>query len=488
MLPGGPAAGQPASRPVYSVRALGFPFHMQLSRRGLVTLGILIGSFLAAVESTIVATAMPTVVAQFGGLAHYSWVFAGYMLTSTVTMPIWGKLSDLYGRRPFYLAAIGVFLLGSALSGASQSMSQLIAFRAIQGIGAGGLLPLGMILLGEMYTMAERGRTQAWFSAVWGISSIVGPLVGGYITEAINWRWVFYFNIPFGLAAGAIVGSALVESPRHDSPSIDYAGALLLMVSVAMLMLGLGQAGANDALFSRGQVAALFAAATVGAIGLVAWERRAREPIIPLDLFADRLVRTTTLSGFLTGVAMFGALSYVPLFVQAALGGTATEAGGVLSPLLLGWVSMSVVTGRILPRTGHRPLVLVGLSLVTAGFVGLASSSHDTAKGWLYVQLGTMGMGMGLTMLSLLLALQASVPRNRLGIATSFAQFSRSIGGAVGVSVMGAIVAASLPAGGESQPALMEAALRRAFVTGAVIVGLALLTAFRIPASSDSAQ
>jgi EmrB/QacA subfamily drug resistance transporter len=461
---------------------------MRLSRRGVVTLGILIGSFLAAIESTIVATAMPTVVAQFGGLAHYSWVFAGYMLTSTVTMPIWGKLSDLYGRRPFYLLAVAVFLLGSALSGASQSMAQLIVFRAVQGIGAGGLLPLGMILLGEMYTTAERGRRQALFSAVWGFASIVGPLVGGYITEAISWRWVFYLNLPFGLAAGAIVGSALVEPERHDEPWIDYLGAALLMTSVALLMLALGQTGTHDAVLSSAQVGALFALALAGGVALIYWERRAPEPIIPLDLFKDALVRTTTLSGFLTGVAMFGALSYVPLFVQSALGGTATQAGGMLTPLLLGWVSMSVVTGRLLPRTGHRPLVLTGLTLVTLGFVGLARAGHATARLTLYAELGVMGMGMGLTMLSLLLALQAAVPRHRLGIATSFAQFSRSIGGAVGVSLMGAIVAAGLPPGGESQPHLMEAALRRAFVTGAVIVAIALLTAFRIPAESSASQ
>jgi EmrB/QacA subfamily drug resistance transporter len=454
---------------------------MHLSRRGLVTLGILVGTFLAAIESTIVATAMPTVVAHFGGLAHYSWVFAGYMLSSTVTMPIWGKLSDLYGRRPFYLASVGLFLLGSALSGASQSMTQLILFRAIQGIGAGGLLPLGMTLLGEMYTTAERGRMQGLFSAVWGLSSIVGPLVGGYVTEAISWRWVFYLNLPFGLAAGAIVGSALVEPERHAAPRIDYTGAALLMVSVGTLMLALGQSGLKDAAMPAGRLGLLFGLALVAGSALLAWERRVAEPIVPLGLFRDRLVRTTTMSGFLTGVAMFGAISYVPLFVQAALGGTATQAGRTLTPLLLGWVSMSVVTGRLLPRTGHRPLVLTGLSLVTLGFFGLASAGHDTARVVLYLTLGVMGMGMGLTMLSLLLALQAAVPRTSLGAATSFAQFSRSIGGAVGVSLLGAVVAGTLPPGGEGQPLAMEAALQRAFATAAAIAVVALLTAFRIP-------
>jgi MFS family permease len=265
---------------------------------------------------------------------------------------------------------------------------------------------------------------------------------------------------------------------------VDYGGAALLMLSVGLLMVALGQSGASDALLTGRQVLLLLVVSAAGGIALVHWERRVPEPIIPLDLFADRLVRTTTVSGFLTGVAMFGTISFVPLFVQSALQGSATDAGRVLSPLLLGWVSMSVVTGRLLPRTGHRPLVRTGLSLVVVGFVGLTTVTHATSWLTLYLCLGIMGMGMGLAMLSLLLALQASVPRSRLGIATSFAQFSRSIGGAVGVSLLGAIVGASLPPGGESDPGLMETALRRAFAAGAVVAVAAWITAFRIPTTS----
>jgi EmrB/QacA subfamily drug resistance transporter len=454
---------------------------MRLSRRGLVTLGILTGTFLAAIEATIVATAMPTVVAQFGGLAHYSWVFSGYMLTSTVTMPLWGNLSDLYGRRPFYLASVGLFLAGSALSGASQSMAQLIAFRAVQGVGAGGLLPLGMTLLGDMYTLEERARTQALFSGVWGLASILGPLVGGYVTEALSWRWVFYLNLPFGAVAALLVGSALVDRHRSDRPQIDYAGALLLMLSVGALMLALGQTGAPDAVLTGSQIAGLGLVAAAGTLAFLVNERRVAQPLIPANLFSDRLVRATTLSGFWTGVAMFGTLSFVPLFAQSAMGGTATEAGRALSPLLLGWVGMSIVTGRLIPRLGPRPLILTGLSLLMAGFVSLATVHQGTTWTVLYATLGVMGMGMGLTMLSLLLALQNSVPRAHLGIATSVAQFSRSIGGAIGVSVMGAIVAASLPVGGEAVPASMASALHRAFLSGALFALFALATAFRIP-------
>ena len=199
-----------------------------MSSRRLVTLGVLGGAFLAAIEATIVSTVMPTVVDHLGGLSHYAWVFSAYILTSTVTMPLWGRLSDLYGRRTFYLASVGVFLLGSALSGASQSMGQLIAFRAIQGIGAGGLLPLGMTIIGELYTLKERARVQAWFSGVWGLASIVGPLVGGFIADRMSWRWVFYLNLPFGAVAAALVGMSLVDRRSPEPPRIDYRGAAVL--------------------------------------------------------------------------------------------------------------------------------------------------------------------------------------------------------------------------------------------------------------------
>lgn len=459
---------------------------MALSRRGVVTLGVLGGSFLAAIEATIVATAMPTVVTQLGGLAHFSWVFSGYLLTSTVSMPIWGKLSDLHGRRNYYLAAIGLFLLGSAMSGASQSMTQLIVFRAIQGLGAGGLLPLGMTILGEQYTLAERARMQALFSGVWGLASIIGPLVGGYITDAISWRWVFYLNIPFGLVAAGLVGAALVDPPRAQVPRVDYRGALAMMGSVAVLMIALGQTGHKDAVVDGPALAALYVLSLVLGAIFVWIERRSEEPILPLDLMTHRLVLSTTVAGFLTGVAMFGALSFVPLFVQSVLGGGAAEAGEALAPLLIGWVGMSVVAGRILPRFGFRPLVLSGLSLLVVGFIGLVQVGHDSRPSAMYFDLAIMGMGMGLTMLTLLLALQSAVPRSRLGVATSVGQFSRSIGGAVGVSIMGAIVAASLPPGGETVPAAMEVAIHRAFLAGAIVAVLALLASFGVPSGKPT--
>ncbi|MCL4849227.1 MAG: MFS transporter [Acidobacteria bacterium] len=461
---------------------------MHFSRRAVATLGVLGGTFLAAIEATIVATAMPTVAAYFGDLSWYAWVFSAYVVTSTVTMPLWGRASDLYGRRRLYLAAVGLFLAGSALSGAAPTMSALIVFRAIQGVGAGGLLPLGMTILGDLYSLRERARTQALFASVWGLASIAGPLVGGYITDTISWRWVFYLNLPFGAVAATLVGLALVDPPRGHEVRLDARGALAMIGAVGLFMLALAQVGGGVAGVSTTTLAATLALSATLFVVFVRCERTSAAPIVPLDLLADRLVATTTLAGFLVGLAMFGTISFVPLYVQTVLGGTARDAGRVLMPLLLGWVAMSMTTGRLLPRVGHRPLILVGVALINLGLLGLVQVSQADRSGFLYVDLALMGMGMGTTLLSLLLAVQAAVPRERLGVATSVAQFSRSIGGALGVSVMGAIVAVSLPAGGEAHPLLMEQALHRAFVTAAVVAAAAFVVALRVPAALTPVQ
>ena len=453
---------------------------LRSSRRLLVTLGVLGGSFLAAIEATIVATAMPTVVDQFGGLTHYSWVFSGYMLTSTVTTPVWGRLADVYGRRRPYLVAICLFLLGSMLCGISTSMTQLILFRALQGIGAGGLLPLGMVILGDMFSLAERARAQALFAGVWGGASIAGPLVGAQLTESASWRWIFFMNLPFGAAAAFMVGRFLVDRLQAGEAVIDYVGAALLMSAVSALMLALNQTGVTDATLGRGLVYALYGLAVVLGAAFVVMERRTPQPILPLSLLGNRMVATTTFSGTLLGVAIFGALAFVPLYVQAALGRSAREAGGVLTPLLLGWVTMSIITGRLLPRIGFRPFILSGLTCVTIGFLGLANVHLQTPMWRMHLDLGLMGIGMGMTMLSMLLAVQSAVPRERLGVATSLGQFTRSIGGAVGVAVMGALVTAALPATGSS-PAALASGLHRAFVLGSVVSVIALASALLVP-------
>jgi EmrB/QacA subfamily drug resistance transporter len=387
---------------------------------------------------------MPTVIAALGGLSHYSWVFSAYLVTSTVTVPVWGKLSDLYGRRLLYQVGIAVFLLGSMLSGMSASMTQLIIFRAIQGLGAGALIPLGMTIIGDIYTVEERARMQALFSGVWGFSSVLGPIVGGFITDQLSWRWVFYLNLPVGLAAALILGLALKEPKRTERPAIDYAGAGVLIAAITLLMLALVEGGAGLRTMAAPRNLALFAGALLLGALFVRIERRAQDPVVPFQLFKQRVVTVAVVAGFLAGVAMFGAISFVPLFAQGALGATATEAGSLLTPLMLSWVGLSVVGGRMLLKVGYRPMCIAGFALLTLGLALLSSFQRTTPRVWLYVDLVMIGAGLGLTMLTLLIAVQQAVPRAQLGIATSLNQFSRSIGGAVGVAVMGVVLSAGL--------------------------------------------
>lgn len=416
---------------------------MSAARRRAVTAGVMMGMFLAALEATVVSTAMPTVIASLGGLSHYSWVFSAYLITSTVTVPVWGKLSDLYGRRLFYQLGIAVFLLGSVLSGVSTSMAQLVAFRAVQGLGAGALIPLGMTIIGDVYTVEERARMQAYFSGVWGLASVVGPVAGGFITDHLSWRWVFYINVPFGLAAALVMGLALREPRRQERAAIDYAGAALLMAAITLLMLALVEGGSVEALTSGRNLALLGGAALLGALFARA-ELRARDPLVPFHLFRNRVVAVGVAAGFLAGVAMFGAITFVPLFAQGSLGATATEAGSLLMPLMLSWVLVAIVGGRVLLRIGYRPTCIAGFVMLTAGMALLSTYRRGWPRAWLYFDLCVIGAGLGLTMLTLLIAVQQSVSREQLGIATSLNQFSRSIGGAVGVAVMGAVLSAGL--------------------------------------------
>ena len=483
--------------------------------------GVMTGMAIAALEATVVGTAMPTVIASLGGINHYSWVFSAYLVTSTVTVPVWGKLSDLYGRRLLYQLGIGVFLLGTLLSGLAGSMTQLIIFRAIQGLGAGALIPLGMTIIGDTFTLKERAKMQAYFSGVWGLSSVIGPVIGGFITDQLSWRWVFFVNLPIGVAAAIVIGLALKEPKRIVRPSIDYMGAATLMLAISLLMLALVEGGSS--------IATLFAPSNLinlggGILLLIIFafiERRAVDPIIPFQLFRNRTVSVSIIAGFLAGIAMFGGISFIPLFAQGSLGMTATKAGSLLTPLMLSWVSMSVVGGRLLIKVGYRVITIVGFAVMTSGFVLLATFQRETPHVFLYLYLVLIGAGLGLTMLTLLIAVQQAVERSQLGIATSLNQFVRAIGGAFGVAVMGAVLTGGLAtqlqkaaAGPESvitaeqaagfasnpnalidptakaalQPAVlstlqesMTAAIHPVFWVGAVVSILALLAALMLP-------
>lgn len=408
------------------------------------TAGILVGLFMASMEVTVVATAMPTIVGQLGGLAIYSWVFSAYMLASTTTIPIFGKLSDLYGRRPVYIFVIGLFLIGSLLSGLAQSMPQLVAFRAVQGLGAGGLIPLAFIMIGDMYTAAQRARMQGLLAGVWGVSSVVGPLLGGFLVDQISWRWVFYINVVPGLLAAGVLWSVWHDEPRERNETkvaVDYAGATLLTAGVVTLLLGLFELGSATSWI-------LLILAAIFLTALIWVERHAADPIVPLSLFRERLFMVACLQSLLAGWALFGTLAFVPLFVQSVLGTSATAAGAALTPMILGWVSASIIGTRwLLPHFQYRTLILAGMGSLTVGTLMLSRVGPDTGRLSLTIDLALMGIGMGLSVPTFLIAVQASVQQRFMGTATSALQFGRTIGGAFGVSVMGVILALGLTAG-----------------------------------------
>ena len=411
---------------------------MSTQRTILITAGLMLSLFLASMESTVVSTGMPTIVSQLGGLESYSWVFTAFMLASTTTVPLYGKLSDLFGRRPVFVAAMAIFLIGSALCGLAATMPQLIAFRTIQGIGAGGLLPLVFIIIGDLFSLEQRARLQGLFSGVWGISSIAGPLLGGFIVDQASWQWIFWINIIPGLAATAIVWFAWIDRARaHDAPprSIDYAGALLLTAGAVALLMSLTDLGASWALPTLAGALALF--------GALVWvEHRASDPVLPIGLFRDRMFLVACGHGILAGCAVFGGATFVPLYVQGVLGTSATGAGAALMPMLLAWVFSSILGTRLLLRLGYHTIALAGMVALVIGAFPLMFLDTQTNRLLLMTSLGLMGFGMGFSIPAFLIAVQSTVERSKLGTATSTLQFSRSIGGAFGIGIMGAILSA----------------------------------------------
>ncbi|MFN7926392.1 MAG: MDR family MFS transporter [Blastocatellia bacterium] len=407
----------------------------------LTLIGVALGIFMGALESTIVGTAMPTVIAALGGIEIYSWVAVAYMLSSTIMTPIWGKMADLIGRRPAMFGGMLLFLIGSALSGAAHSMGQLILFRALQGLGAGALFPVGMTIVADLLSLERRTKMIGLFSGMWGVASLFGPLVGGFLTEHWSWRWVFYINLPFGVLAGVMIALAYTEQhARRTNIKLDYAGTAILTLALVILLL----------LVERGSLYSLPSVA-VGAmliIGLSVWfvavERRSPEPLIPPSIFHHRMITVTTLHGLFTGMMLFGAMIYLPLFVQAVMGRTPTEAGQILTPYILAWTISSIIGSRLILRLGYRSVAIAGMVLMLAGSILTALVSPATTLPQLAVAVTLIGLGGGLTMATLMIGAQHAVPRTQLGVVTSSVQFARSIGAALGIGAMGAVLAWSL--------------------------------------------
>jgi EmrB/QacA subfamily drug resistance transporter len=435
-----------------------------------ITIGVMLALFMAAVETTVVATAMPTIISELGGVKAYSWVFSVYMLASTTTIPLYGKLSDVYGRRPIFLFAMALFLAGSVLSGQSQTLGQLIGFRALQGLGAGGLLPLSFIIIGDLFSFEQRARMQGLFSGVWGVASIIGPLLGGFLVDQVSWRWVFYVNLAPGFLAAALVWTGWRDRDGRGEKvclPIDYAGAGVLTAGVVALLLGLFHLGTWTSWALLISAVGLF-------VILIPVERHAADPVLPLVLFRKRLFAVATAHGVLVGWAMFGSTSFVPLFIQSVLGTSATVAGSALTPLMLGWVLASIIGSRLLLRFNYRTVALAGMtSLTTGAFLMSLVSVNSTFAGIMF-NLALMGMGMGLSVPPFLIAVQSSVERSVLGTATATLQFSRVIGGALGVSVMGLIMSlrfsAHLTAAGLDNAAISLQQLIRPLHAGTAVV------------------
>jgi len=420
---------------------------MRVTSRPLTVVALLLGLFLAAMEMTVVSTAMPTVVAELGGLPLYAWAFAGYMLATTVTVPIWGKLADLKGRKPVLLAGVGLFLAGSFACGHADSMGALIAWRAVQGLGAGAMQPVTFTIVGDLFDVHERGRMQGLFGAVWGLAGLVGPIVGGLIVHTVGWRWIFWVNLPFGLASAAVLAVAYHERPERHEHRLDVAGAALLATAVIAALLAVRARGA-------GLVAIPVALAATAAF--LAVERRAREPLLPLDLFAQRVIAVSSAAGALMGAAMLGTVTYVPLWVQSVLGLPPTAAGAAIAPMALGWPLASAISGRLVPRLGYRRLLFAGFATSAVAAVFLALVLRPGARlHAVQAAMALYGAGLGLANPPLLIAIQTSVPWNRRGVATASTLFFRTIGGTLAVGLLGGVLANAL-AGTGADPAFVE--------------------------------
>jgi len=401
--------------------------------------GLLLGMLLASLDQTIVSTALPTIVGDLGGLAQLSWVVTAYLLASTASTPLWGKLGDLYGRKRLFQGAIVIFLIGSVLSGISQNMIELIVFRALQGLGGGGLIVTAQALIADVVAPRERGRYQGLFGAVFGVTSVVGPLLGGFFVDNLSWRWVFYINLPVGALALVVTALVLPASGPRGHPRIDYLGTALLAGAAVSLVL-LTSLGGTTYPWLSAPIIILAVAGVALVVGFVFVERRAAEPVLPLPLFRNRVFAVASAIGFVVGFAMFGSITYLPLFLQVVKGVSPTSSGLRLLPLMAGLLVTSIGSGQLITRWGHyKVFPIVGTAVFSVGLFLLSRMDEHTGAVSMSISMLVLGLGLGLVMQVLVIAVQNAVDYRDLGVATSGATFFRSIGSSFGVAIFGAI-------------------------------------------------
>jgi EmrB/QacA subfamily drug resistance transporter len=418
------------------------PLEATVSRGRIIAIliGVMLGMLLAALDQTIVGTALPHIVASLGGLEHYAWVVTAYLLASTVSIPLYGKLSDMYGRRIFFIGGMVIFLIGSALAGTSQNMTQLILYRGIQGLGAGGMMPIALAIVGDIFPPAERGKWSGLFVAVFGLASIIGPTLGGWITDNWGWRWVFYVNMPVGIIAILTAGFVLPKAVRRMHHTIDYLGATTLVAWTVPLLLAFSWAGTQYA-WNSWQIIGLFSFAAVMLLLFVLLELRAAEPIITPRLFKNSIFSVSVIATFLVSAGMFGAILYLPLFVQGVLGDSATNSGIVLTPMMLGFMFSSIVGGQLLSRTGrYKILAIFGFAVAAIGMFLLSRMTVTTVEGEVVRNMIITGLGIGVMMSLFTIVVQNAFPYRQLGEVTAGVTFFRSIGSTMGVAVMGTIM------------------------------------------------